>query len=178
MKNKKNKLKGRKDNSVTKSLRVAVPLIILLSAAAAFAQTDAQKAYRILQTMPGTWEGTAEGKPLQVTFKETAGGSAILSEILGPEDMITMFHFDGPDRLLMTHYCAAGNQPRLRASLSPDGKVLTFDFVDATNLASPDAGHMQRVVFTLLDANHHVEEWTFLDHGKEIKRSFDLRRKG
>jgi len=102
-----------------------------------------------------------------------------MSEILGqgPEDMITMFHLDGPNRLLMTHYCGAGNQPRMQGSLSPDGKTITFNFVDATNLASPDAGHMQRVVLTLLDENHHTEEWTFLDHGKETKEVFDLRRK-
>ncbi len=31
----------------------------------------------------------------------------------GPENMITMFHMDG-DRLLMTHYCGAGNQPRMK----------------------------------------------------------------
>ncbi len=91
--------------------------------------------------------------------------------------MISLFHLDGPDRLLMTHYCAVGNQPRMQASLSPDGKTITFKFVDATNLAGPDAAHMHQMVLTLLDDNHHTEEWTFLDHGKEHKAFFDLRRK-
>ena len=68
-----------------------------------------------------------------------------MSEIKGKEDMITMFNLDG-DRLLMTHYCACGNQPRMVASASPDGKTITFDFLDATNLATPDAGHMNRLV--------------------------------
>jgi hypothetical protein len=36
---------------------------------------------------------------------------------------------------------------------------------------------MQRMVLTLLDDNHHTEDWTFVDHGKEVKHSFDLRRK-
>ena len=35
---------------------------------------------------------------------------------------------------------------------------------------------MQRVVFTIVDANHHTEDWTFADHGKEMKEVFDLRR--
>jgi len=101
-----------------------------------------------------------------------------MSEILAPnEDMISMFHLDGPKRLLLTHYCAAGNQPRMQASVSPDGKTITFNFVDATNLESPDAGHMQRLVLTVLDDNHHTEEWTFADHGKEHREVFDLRRK-
>ena len=94
----------------------------------------------------------------------------------GPHDMISMIHMDGPDRLLITHYCSAGNQPRMQASASPDGKTIAFDFVDATNLATPDAGHMQRVVFNVIDANHHTEDWTFVDHGKEMKRAFDLHR--
>jgi hypothetical protein len=100
-----------------------------------------------------------------------------MSEILGDHEMVSMFHLDGSDRLLLTHYCSVGNQPRLQASVSADGKTITFNFVDATNLASPDAGHMQRMVLTLLDDNHHTEDWTFIDHGKVMKESFDLRRK-
>ena len=100
-----------------------------------------------------------------------------MSEILGKEDMITMFNLDGPGRLLMTHYCAVGNEPRMEASASPDGKVITFNYVDATNLASPDAAHMHRMVLTLIDENHHTEEWMFVDHGKEHKELFDLHRK-
>jgi hypothetical protein len=91
--------------------------------------------------------------------------------------MISMFNMDGADRLLMTHYCAAQNQPRMQASVSADGKTITFNYIDATNLASPDAGHMQKMVLTLVDDNHHTEEWTFVDHGKEHKQVFDLRRK-
>jgi hypothetical protein len=100
-----------------------------------------------------------------------------MSEILGHEDMISMFNLDGPNRLLLTHYCAVGNQPRMEASVSPDGKTITFNFVDATNLASPEAAHMQRMILALLDDNHHTEEWIFSDHGKEHRVLFDLRRK-
>ncbi len=99
-----------------------------------------------------------------------------MSEIKGHEDMISMFNLDG-DRLLMTHYCGAGNQPRMVASTSPDGKTLTFDFLDATNLASPDDGHMTRLVLSMPDANHHTEEWIYSDHGKQEKEVFELWRK-
>jgi hypothetical protein len=77
----------------------------------------------------------------------------------------------------MTHYCGAGNPPRMQASVSPEGKTITFNFMDATNLKSADDGHMDRMVLTMLDDNHHTEDWTFIDHGKEMKESFDLRRK-
>src|ERR1700758_2200438 len=83
---------------------------VTLTAAVAYGQTEAQKAFATLKTLPGTWEGKGmEGQesnmPVRVDFKVTAGGSAIMSEILGHEDMISMFHIDG-ERLLMTHYCA------------------------------------------------------------------------
>jgi hypothetical protein len=165
---------------MNKSTRFAIAVFVALIAAAAYAQSDAQKSFNQLKVLSGSWEGTgSDGKQVQVSFRDTAGGSALVSEIHGhgPEDMVSMFHMDGPDRLLITHYCAAGNQPRMQASASPDGKTITFDFLDATNLATPDAGHMQRVVFSMLDANHHTEDWTFVDHGKQMKEVFDLRRK-
>ena len=53
----------------------------------------------ILSTSPraltGTWEGkNSQGKPLKVTFRDTAGGSALMSEIVGEghEDMISMIY--------------------------------------------------------------------------------------
>ncbi len=166
---------------MTKSFRIATLIVLAaLASVPALAQTDAQKAFDTIKQMPGIWEGKGPGgRAIQVSFKVVSGGSAVMSEILGqgPENMVSMFHLDGGNRLLMTHYCGAGNQPRMQASVSPDGKTITFTFVDATNLATPDAGHMQKMVLTLLDANHHTEDWTFADHGKEMKETFDLRRK-
>lgn len=163
---------------MTKSIRIAAVIFAALTVSSALAQSDAQKSFDQLKALTGSWEGTSpDGKPLLVTYRETSGGSAVLSEIQGDHSMISTFNLDGPNRLLMTHYCSVGNQPRMQASVSPDGKTITFGFVDATNLATPDAGHMQTMVLTVLDNNHHTEDWTFVDHGKEMKRFFDLRRK-
>ena len=161
---------------MTKFARTLILAAIALSTVCAVAQTEAEKAFAAIKNMPGTWEGTTPKGPVQVIFKVTGGGSSVMSEIVGKEDMISMFHMDG-SRLLLTHYCAVGNQPRMQASVSPDGKTFTFTYVDATNLASPEAGHMQRMILTLLDENHHTEEWVFADHGREQKVVFDLHRK-
>jgi hypothetical protein len=152
---------------------------VVLTTACALAQTDAQRAFTAIKSLPGTWEGKGhDGQTFQVTFKVVSGGSAVESEIFVPnEDMISMFHMDGDNRLMLTHYCAMGNQPRMQASISPDGKTIAFNFVDATNLATPDAGHMQKMVLTLIDDNHHTEEWVFGDHDKGHKELFDLHRK-
>ena len=91
----------------------------------------------------------------------------------GPENMVSMIHLDG-DRLLLTHYCGAGNQPRMKVTAS-DAKATTFEFFDGTNMGN-GAGHMQRVTFTQLDANHHTEEWVFVDGAQQHHELFTLER--
>jgi hypothetical protein len=161
-----------------KLLRVGMSLLLVLAATAVAVESDAQRSFDKLKTLAGSWQGkTISGQPVDVTFRVTSGGSAVLSEIMGEENMITMFHLDG-DRLLLTHYCGTGNQPRMKATASPDGKTLTFEFLDATNLGSPQAGHMHRVIFTFPDAEHHTEEWFFVRDGKEAAHQrFNLERK-
>ena len=160
-----------------KSRYISISLLIVLAASYAFAGSAANTSFEQLKSLDGSWEGKgSNGEPVQVSYKVTSNGSALMSEIKGKEDMISMFNLDG-DRLLMTHYCAVGNQPRMVASPSPDGKTITFHFLDVTNLATPEAGHMNRLVISLAEANHHTEEWVYNDHGKEMKEVFDLWRK-
>jgi len=148
-------------NLVRNIAAIAATLVIVFSASFVVAQSDAHKSFDLLKGLEGNWAGkNQQGQPIQVTFRLTAGGSALMSEILGrgPENMITMFHMDG-DRLLMTHYCGAGNQPRMKV-ISSDAKSVSFEFVDGTNIG-PGDGHMQHVTFTQPDADHHIEEWVF-----------------
>lgn len=135
-----------------------------------------------LKTLAGDWQatmvenGTQMSAPL--TFRVASGGSVLVSDLAPgmPHEMITMFHRDGED-LLATHYCLTGNQPRFRAAASADPDVIRFEFKDATNLPNPAAPHMGGVKFTILDANHHVEEWTIVANGQGSVRKFDCRRK-
>jgi len=160
-----------------RTLRIAA--CILLFTTAVFAQSDAQKSFDEMKSLTGSWEGkNSQGELVQVTYRMTAGGSALMSEIVGHgENMISMINFDGPNRLLLTHYCAVGNQPRMQASAASDGKTITFNFLDATNLDNPQSGHMDHVVIAMLGPEHHTEEWVLTDHGKEMKQVFDLTRK-
>ncbi len=159
-----------------RNIAAVTTFVVVLSVSLVVAQSDAHKSFDLLKGLEGNWAGkNQQGQPVQVTFRMTAGGSALMSEILGrgPENMITMFHMDG-DRLLMTHYCGAGNQPRMKV-IASDAKSVSFEFMDGTNIG-PGDGHMQRATFTEPDPNHHVEEWFFLDHGKEMKAVFTLER--
>ena len=62
--------------------------------------------------------------------------------------------------------------------ISPDGKTITFDFVDGTNILPSQIGHMQKLVVTLADADHHSERWILkTNDGKEMTENFELERK-
>jgi hypothetical protein len=165
------------ENLTMKLVRIALSTLVVLLATAALAESDANTAFEKLKSLQGSWAGkTSDGRSVQVSNRVTSNGSALLSEITGQEDMITMFHMDG-NRLMMTHYCATGNQPRMVGTLSSDGQTITFNFLDATNLLSTQPGHMERVVFTIVDADHHSEAWQFATQdGKKMQEVFDLQR--
>jgi len=162
-----------------KSFRFMLFVVLISLSAVAFAQSDAQNSFDKLKTLAGSWEGTMDGKPLLVSFRVTSMGNALMHEMTGggrPDDPITMFHLDG-DRLILNHYCDAGNQPRMVGTISSDGKTITFNFLDATNLLSSQMGHMQHVVFNLIDSNHHTELWEFeMGDGKKMGGLVDLKR--
>ena len=162
-----------------KASSVVTLFALLVCASPGLAQSSPQLSFDVLKSLQGNWQGKDSlGHPVKATFRLTGKGSALMSEYAEldqNEDMISMFHVDG-DRLLMTHYCSAGNQPRMKATASPDRKTITFDLVDATNLASPEAGHMRRLVIKILSPKQHTEEWTYVENGNDDVVVADMRR--
>jgi hypothetical protein len=168
-----------------RSLRFAVLLILCGVSAAVFAQSDAQKSFDNLKSIAGSWQGVVTTSPKQadvdskvgqITLRVTSMGNAIVHEAHmegRPDDPITMIYMDG-DRLMLTHYCDAGNRPRMVAKASSDGRTVDFEFLDVAG--STAYGHMHRGVFTIIDANHHTEDWTFMVGDKPIQAHFDLYR--
>jgi hypothetical protein len=179
-------------------LKFAVALIlfaavVLSLSTVAFAQSDAEKSFDKLKTLAGSWEGPvtmdpssaemAMDKPVHLTLRVTSRGNALVHEMQAagtPDDPnrydhpVTMFYLDG-DRLLLTHYCDAGNRPRMVAKTSPDGKTVEFDFLDVAG--GNQYGHMYHAVFTIIDADHHTEDWTFLMPGdKPMHAHMNLQR--
>src|ERR1051326_2846609 len=89
------------------------------------------------------------------------------------DDPITMVYLD-EGRLLLTHYCDAGNRPRMEGKISPDGKTVEFEFLDVAG--SNEHEHMHHVKFTFIDADHHLEDWTFMAGDKTVHGHLDLTR--
>jgi hypothetical protein len=155
-------------------------------------KSDAQKSFDQLKTLAGTWHATITTDPPvkemgngaigDVSLRVTSRGNALVHEMSesGKDDPtkydhpVTMFYLDG-DRLLLTHYCDAGNRPRMAARVSPDGKTVEFDFLDVAG--STKYGNMHHAVFTFIDANHHTEDWTYMMPGdKPMHAHLDLQR--
>lgn len=155
-------------------LSIATMAVSLLKMAPAISAQETMKpktntGFDQLKSLAGEWEGTnAEGKAVHVVYEVASNGSALM-ERLHPSaetEMVTMYSSDG-DRLAMTHYCSSGNQPQMHtAAVSGTSQKFTFDFVRATNLASPGAGHMGKLVVTLQDHDHFTQEWTWMEGGK------------
>lgn len=144
----------------------------------------AKKAFEKMKTVNGEWEGTltttptseADGIKGTIKMKVTSMGNAMVHEVnlVGRKDNpITMFYIDS-DNLFLTHYCDAGNRPRMVGKASPDGKQVEFELVD---VAGDMKYHMHHSVFTFIDDDHHIEEWTFMVGDKPVLAKFDMHRK-
>lgn len=145
---------------------LALAAMLLAGVSAVAADGGAAPAFERLKSLAGTWEAKwPDGKIHTDTWSLISAGS-VMMETLQPENAVTMYYLDGR-RLMLTHFCMLKNQPRMVAEVSPDGKTLSFNFLDITNLASPDGKHMHRIVMTLDDADHYTQEWHVLDTGKE-----------
>ena len=155
----------------------------------ATAPSDAQKSFATLKSLAGEWEGSAtvpdapemSNAKMHLSMRVTSRGNALVHEMQEtgtPLDAtkydhpVTMFYVDG-DQLTLIHYCDAGNRPRMTGKMSPDGKTIEFELKD---ISGSTEYHMHHSVFTIIDANHHTEDWTFMMKDKPIHAHFDLHR--
>jgi hypothetical protein len=138
-----------------------------------------------LRTLAGEWEGTVEWTPsrtgtgaMNATYYLTGNSSAVVENLTmgGVPTMTSVYHLDGVD-LRMTHYCAAQNQPRLKAERIDIAKgIVDFSFVDATNLSSPDAPHVHGLEMRFLDTDHITLTFLFQSGSKESRERIALKR--
>ncbi len=131
-----------------KATMILMILPLTAGAGIASAEVSAEDAFAMLKEMAGSWHGVPEGvgeeaeaeaeAAGQATFEiEVSAAGTVVMETMGPgteHEMINMYHLDG-DELVLTHYCAAGNQPTMRLDRAAStGERLIFDFTGGTNL--------------------------------------------
>ncbi len=130
-----------------------------------------------LASLVGEWRGKdPEGKPMTASYQWASGGTSLVETLTMAEKpaMTTMYHADKGE-LMLTHYCALGNQPRIRAAMPKgDAKMLAFNFVAATNLATRTDAHMHNMSFSFRDQNHFSQEWVLSKDGKELPHRLEF----
>src|SRR5438045_8155180 len=134
-------------------------LWVLLNCAATISafsaeQTESFKALGQIKALIGNWSGTFQwtggrnnSGSMNASYYLTGNGSALVENLMNESTpvMPSVYHLDGRD-LRMTHFCGAQNQPRLKARrIDLDHGAIDFEFVDATNLLSPEAPHVHRL---------------------------------
>lgn len=127
-----------------------------------------------LKALAGTWTADTDGdgtRESTLEYKVTSAGHAVCETLfVGTEhEMITMYHADGK-ALVATHYCAAGNQPRLTCAAPEAGKPLTFTYKDCCNLASGE-GYMGALTITVKDANSFAQQWSHFKNSADTAPS-------
>ncbi len=151
-------------------------------AAGAPATPAAKKATLLdkLKPFAGTWEMTVEGKTqIAIVSRVTSAGS-VYCETMFPgteHEMTNMYHMDG-DSLVVTHYCALGNQPRMRCKGESAPGVFHFTFDQGTNIAKGQS-YMGELKVTIVNSDTIKQEWSSLTDGKPAEHHavFELTRK-
>ena len=118
-----------------------------------------------IKSLAGTWEGdnvmSPDGK-MKVIYEVTSNGSAVL-ERLGPgtpSEMVSVYH-DENGKLVMTHYCAIGNQPKLKLAASSADKI-TMVFAKGNLINPKKENHLPRPfgLFYVEDRNCYEDKMT------------------
>jgi len=132
-----------------------------------------------LKTLVGTWEAPGpQGKPLTNTIHLVSNGTALEETFQSAEadQMVTLYTPNGKG-LAMTHYCAAGNQPRMETvAVTGDQKEFEFSMTGITNLSNPNAGHMRHLLIQITDQDHFTEKWTWRENGKDQVHAIHFKR--
>jgi hypothetical protein len=148
----------------TTTLALAVAPLAL-AADPAPARADPRAAFERLKALAGEWRGKAghgeAANPAVVRFETIAGGTAVMETLFPgtPHEMRSVYHLDG-GQLVMTHYCAMGNQPRVRlAPASSTKDELVFEFAGGTNLDPKKDVHVHSGKIRFAGADELDVEW-------------------
>lgn len=130
-------------------------------------ENPAQQAFRALSALVGDWEGSTTRGPHRVSYRLTANGTVLVETwTMSPtRQSMTLYAVDG-ERLLATHYCPQGNQPRLQLSGRDANGRYRFRFLDGTNLQDPSGAHQHAFWVEISAADSFTRSETYVENGE------------
>jgi hypothetical protein len=165
---------------------VVVIMFLNIAGAAGAEPSPAERALDRLRGLSGAWKGSFEWSggrtgtgEVKAAYQVTGNSSAVIENlVMGKESvpsMTSVYHLDGSE-LRMTHYCAAQNQPRLRATrIADDVAEVEFSFVDGTNMVAHPA-HVEALGIRFVTTDRLVLQFTFDAGGKKSVERIELKR--
>ena len=154
-------------------MKPLLPLCWVSVCSLSAAELDAKLAFAQLQTLAGGWQGTVmqtNGPRTTVDYRLTSGGQTVMEVLFGgtSHEMVSMYHLDGPD-LVITHFCAMGNQPRMRLDrTSSSTNELIFVFSGGSNLDPAKDVHVHDGWIRRIAPDRLEAGWTLHQDGKPI----------
>jgi hypothetical protein len=175
--------------SIVKRSLLLTAFVVIASALSYAAGTDKSKGgnaaacFAKMKTLAGDWVTKDEktGKDvLALRYKVTAAGSAVEETIFAGEghEMITIYTVDG-DNLVLTHYCALGNQPHLKATTASTPSKMEFKCAGGGNMKSENDMHMHHAEFAFTSNDKFTSRWSAFKDGKPAghEATFEVHRK-
>lgn len=151
---------------------------VFILSANLYSQSSGHDAFEKFKSLEGKWKAAIEGgEVVEVIYEVVSNKSVVMETIKSGEEagMITMYHLD-EDKLMVTHYCSAGNQPRMIAeSIDPGLSAISFNFLDVTDAGS-DEGYMTNIDFTFKDSEHFTQTWTWKKENESAKTVFEYEK--
>lgn len=148
--------------------RLALLIVLALASAATHAADDP---FLLVKKLEGTWFAVdANGQvtdQVASVFRVTSNGHSV-EEIMfpgSPNEMVNMYYRDGDD-VLVTHYCAGGNQPTLRLVATPKAGVVQLEYANISNMITMDDEHMHEGQYQWLGPDRLKTEWRSFKAGR------------
>ena len=143
---------------IFRTLAFALIATSVASMAAADAKPQpftAETAYKTLKSLGGDWVNVDHPDDLKqgVRFRVTAAGSSVSATLYpgGPMEMMSLFHLDGKDKLVHTHYCALQNQPTMLFVKSEQPNRMRFEFDHGMSMDVNKDLHTHHTEFRILE---------------------------
>jgi hypothetical protein len=164
---------------MTDKARTGFTVVFIVVAAAALSRIAAAEkspsdiAFERLKSLVGTWETVEKGskRPGVATYTLTGGGK-VLMEVMG--GMATAYHLDR-GTLVLTHFCGAGNQPRMRVkTIEHEGRHLVFEMYDITNHPNPDSYYTSALDVRFVEDGTVELAYRGMTAGRESGQTFQL----
>ena len=168
------------NKSIISTFSVFVLATLASTAMAGQPGYTAEQAFNAMLTLEGDWAGEAitvpagksmeEGSkaPAKVSYKNIAAGSTVMATFAegSPAEMVSMYHMDGKDTLIHTHYCAAKNQPSMTFKPSSEAGAIDFRFSHGTNMDVNKDGHAHHAYIKIIDEDHYESRSETWANGK------------